>query len=97
MRVTYTPIGVIHSPFKHLEGMPIQPTGPSSRPGTLEIYPAYAAGLKDLDGFSHIYLLYHLHQTRRSALLVTPFLDTHIRGSSQPAHPLARIQSVYHW
>jgi tRNA-Thr(GGU) m(6)t(6)A37 methyltransferase TsaA len=33
-----------------------------------------------LGGFSHIYLLYHFHKTRRSKLLVTPFLDTEAHG-----------------
>ncbi len=80
MRVIYKPIGVIHSPFKDLAGMPIQPTSRASRPGTIEIYPEFVEGLKDLDGFSHVYLLYHLHQVHRSKLRVTPFLDTKPRG-----------------
>ena len=80
MDVIYHPIGIIHSPFKDLEGMPIQPTGETSAPGTIEIYPEYAQGLKDLEGFSFIILLYHLHQVSRSSLVVTPFLDSETRG-----------------
>jgi tRNA-Thr(GGU) m(6)t(6)A37 methyltransferase TsaA len=90
MRVTYTPIGVIHSPFKHLEEMPIQPTSASSRPGTVEVYPEYAAGLQDLAGFSHAYLLYHIHRSKAAELLVVPFLDTRPRGvfaTRAPARP----------
>ena len=60
--------------------MPIQPTSESSGLGTVEIYTEFIDGLKDLGGFSHIYLLYHFHKTRRSKLLVTPFLDTEAHG-----------------
>jgi tRNA-Thr(GGU) m(6)t(6)A37 methyltransferase TsaA len=80
MEIIYHPIGIIHSPFKDLEGMPIQPTGETSAPGTIEIYPEYAQGLKDLEGFSFIILLYHLHRVSRSSLVVTPFLDSDPRG-----------------
>ena len=47
MKITFEPIGIIHSPFETLENMPIQPTSQASRPGVVEIYPAYVAGLKD--------------------------------------------------
>ncbi|MCP4141503.1 MAG: tRNA (N6-threonylcarbamoyladenosine(37)-N6)-methyltransferase TrmO [Chloroflexi bacterium] len=80
MKVKYTPIGVIHSPFTELSGMPIQPTSKSSARGYLEIYPEFAKGLKDLDGFSHIYLIYHLHKARQAKLTITPFLDTKPHG-----------------
>jgi tRNA-Thr(GGU) m(6)t(6)A37 methyltransferase TsaA len=80
MRITYQPIGVIHSPFTDLMEMPIQPTGSSSAPGTIEIYPQFAAGLQDLDGFSHLILIYHLHKVTRTDLTVTPFLDSQPRG-----------------
>ena len=80
MSITFDPIGIIHSPFKTLEDMPIQPTSQASQPGIVEIYPPYADGLKDLDGFSHIYLIYHLHRAAHFKLTVTPFLDTQPRG-----------------
>ena len=80
MKIEYHPIGIIRSPFKHLEGMPIQPAGASSIQGRVEVFPEYAEGLKDLDGFSHIILLYHLHRVKESNLIVTPFLDSHPRG-----------------
>ncbi len=80
MNVVYKPIGVIHSPFKTLEEMPIQATSDVSRPGTVEIYSEFVEGLKDLEGFSHIYLIYHLHKIRASKLLVTPFLDIEPHG-----------------
>ena len=78
--IKYHPIGVIRSPFNSLEDMPIQPTSDTSKPGVVEIFPEFADGLKDLEGFSHIYLLYHLHKVRQSNLTVTPFLDKEPRG-----------------
>jgi tRNA-Thr(GGU) m(6)t(6)A37 methyltransferase TsaA len=60
--------------------MPIQPSSESSGLGTVEIFPEFSEGLKDLSGFSHIYLLYHFHKMYQSKLLVTPFLDTETHG-----------------
>ena len=80
MTITYQPIGFIHSPFTNLAEMPIQPTGAASAPGTVEILPEYQQGLKDLEGFSHIILIYHLHAAQRGPLMVTPFLDSQPRG-----------------
>ena len=80
MNVVYKPIGIIHSPFNDLEDMPIQPASDASRPGTVEIYPEFVGGLKDLEGFSHIYLIYHLHKMNKSRLVVIPFLDTEPHG-----------------
>lgn len=80
MEIIYRPIGIIHSPFNRLEDMPIQPTSDVSGSGFVEIFPDFADGLKDLEGFSHIYLLYHFHQVRQSNLIVAPFLDREPRG-----------------
>jgi tRNA-Thr(GGU) m(6)t(6)A37 methyltransferase TsaA len=80
MKIEYHPIGIIHSPFNQAEGMPIQPVGATSAKGHVDVFPRYAKGLKDLDGFSHITLLYHFHRVTESALIVTPFLDPHPRG-----------------
>ena len=80
MRITYRPIGVIHSPFTDLKDMPIQPTGEASAPGIAEVLPEYAEGLKDVEGFSHLILLYHLHHVRRQDLTVRPFLGSERRG-----------------
>jgi len=60
--------------------MPIQSTGEASAPGTAEVLPEFAAGLKDLEGFSHVILLYYLHEVRRVDLVVTPFLGSEPRG-----------------
>ncbi|MFH2091269.1 MAG: tRNA (N6-threonylcarbamoyladenosine(37)-N6)-methyltransferase TrmO [Pseudomonadota bacterium] len=80
MKVEFNPIGIIHSPFLELEGMPIQPAGAAGIKGSIEVYEAYAAGLKDLEGFSHIVLLYHFHRSLQFSLTVVPFMDTEPRG-----------------
>ncbi|HET91247.1 MAG TPA: tRNA (N6-threonylcarbamoyladenosine(37)-N6)-methyltransferase TrmO [Chloroflexi bacterium] len=80
MEITYHPIGVIHSPFRQIAGMPIQSAGAAGVTGHVEVFPEYAAGLKDLQGFSHAFLLYHLHQVQGYQLTVTPFLDEERRG-----------------
>ena len=80
MKIVYKPIGIIHSPFDKLEDMPIQTSSESSGPGVVEVYPEFAPGLKDLEGFSHVYLLFHMHKTGEVKLKVTPFLDEQSRG-----------------
>ena len=60
--------------------MPIQPSGAAGVRGTVELFPEFADGLKDLDGFSHLILLYHFHESRGYKLIVTPFLDSEPRG-----------------
>jgi tRNA (adenine37-N6)-methyltransferase len=78
--VEYKPIGIIHSPFKDLEGMPIQPVGARGIKGEIHLNDKYKEGLKDLDGFSHIILIYQLHLSNGYSLEVKPFLDTEKRG-----------------
>jgi tRNA-Thr(GGU) m(6)t(6)A37 methyltransferase TsaA len=80
MKIEYRPIGIIHSPFKELEGMPIQPAGAKGIKGTVEVFKAFQRGLKDLDGFSHVILLYHFHRSRGFHLHIVPFMDTKARG-----------------
>lgn len=76
----FTPIGIIHTPFLEPENMPIQPTGAADIKGTVEVFGDFQAGLKDLDGFSHIILLYHFHRSHAFDLQVIPFMDTVPRG-----------------
>ena len=78
--VKYEPIGIIHSPYQDLHGMPIQPIGAQGVKGKIELKSEYIEGLKDLEGFSHIILLYHLHLCNGHSLKVKPFLDTEKRG-----------------
>jgi len=78
--VELQPIGVIRTPHKTLEQMPIQPIGATGVPGRIELDPDLADGLCDLAGFSHIIVLYHFHRAGKPALTVIPFLDNKPRG-----------------
>jgi len=80
MAVIFEPIGIIHSPYTKLHNMPIQPSSASGVKGQVEIYKKYLPALSDLEGFSHIYLLYHFHLTKSVQLKVIPFLDDQERG-----------------
>jgi tRNA-Thr(GGU) m(6)t(6)A37 methyltransferase TsaA len=89
--LTYKSIGVVHSPFKEPKNVPIQAVASKGTTGTLEIYPEYAEGLQDLDGFSHLILLYHFHLIKEDySLMVKPFLDDQLHGvfaTRSPARP----------
>lgn len=74
------PIGVIRTPYTRLEDMPIQSGGGRDVQGELIIKPQYSEGLADLDGFSHIHLLYLFHRTTTTKMRVVPFLDDEPRG-----------------
>ncbi len=80
MIIEYSPIGIVHSPFTEQKGTPIQPSKAKGARGTVEVFPEYAEALTDLDGFSHIYLLCHLHRSEGFKLKVVPYLDTVPRG-----------------
>jgi tRNA (adenine37-N6)-methyltransferase len=78
--IIYKPIGIIHSPFKNPEGTPIQTSGGENIKGTVELFPEYTRGLKDLEGFSHIILIYHFHLSKGAKLLAKPYMDDEERG-----------------
>ena len=74
------PIGFIRSPFTQLEDMPIQPPGAAGIKGSVELLPEFTEGLQDLDGFSHIVLLYLFDRSSGYKLTVVPFLDDKPHG-----------------
>ena len=78
--IIFKSIGIIHSPFKDRERMPIQPIGAQGVKGQIEIFPEFKDGLKDLDGFSHIILLFNFHLSTDYKLLVKPFMEDTLRG-----------------
>ncbi|MGB3477976.1 MAG: tRNA (N6-threonylcarbamoyladenosine(37)-N6)-methyltransferase TrmO [bacterium] len=78
--IKYKPIGVVHSLFKQPKGTPIQPAGAKNIDGTVELFPEYAEGLKDLEGFSHIFLIYHFHLSKGAPLKVMPYMDSEVHG-----------------
>ena len=88
--IIYKPIGIIRTPFNEPKGTPIQPLGSSGEIGEIEIFKEYSEGLKDIEGFSHIILIFHMHLNKSSKLMVMPFLDTAERGvfaTRAPARP----------
>ncbi len=92
MSLQLDPIGIIRSPFTQAAGTPIQASMAEGATGTVEILPAFAAGLKDLDGFDRIWLLYWFDRAVAPKLIVTPYLDDQPHGvfaTRAPARPNA--------
>lgn len=93
----YWTIGIIHSEHTIAENTPIQPVYAKGCKGYVELYPEFVDGLRDLDGFSHIYLIYHFHQAHSVQLLVKPYLQDVERGvfaTRRPCRPNAIGLSV---
>jgi tRNA-Thr(GGU) m(6)t(6)A37 methyltransferase TsaA len=78
--VTYRPIGVIRSGHTRAEETPIQPAYAEGCEGRAEVFPEFEEGLKDLEGFSHVYLIYAFHRAGPMRLRVKPFLQDVERG-----------------
>jgi len=92
MTFELTQIATIHSPFCDLVNMPVQPKGAKDVYATIEFKKEYEAGLKDLDGFSHVYLIYHFHKVKEPKLSVVPFNDKSntqrgVFSTRTPMHP----------
>jgi tRNA-Thr(GGU) m(6)t(6)A37 methyltransferase TsaA len=81
------PIGIIHTPFTTKEDCPIQPVYSSGSIGRVELFPEFEAGLKDIESFSHIYLLYLLDRSGRIELVLPTFLDDEPHGIYASRHP----------
>jgi len=78
--ITFRSIGVIHSPHRVLQDIPIQPVFAGDIEGTVVVDAEYAEALTDLQEFSHIYLFYHFHQSQKTRLRVKPYLSDQERG-----------------
>ena len=78
--IKYKPIGIIHSPFKEPKGTPIQPAGAKGVAGTVEVFTDFTKGLKDIEDFSYIILLYNFHLSKKWKLEVKPFMDDQLHG-----------------
>jgi tRNA-Thr(GGU) m(6)t(6)A37 methyltransferase TsaA len=78
--IVYRPIGIIRSEHTIAEQTPIQPTFAKGCIGRAELLPAFVDGLRDLEGFSHIFLIYHFHRAKPPGLMVKPFLHDIERG-----------------
>jgi tRNA-Thr(GGU) m(6)t(6)A37 methyltransferase TsaA len=78
--MSLNPIGVIHSSFIEARDTPIQPVFAEGSQGVVEVYEPYRQGLKDLEGFERIWLIYWFHRASRPRLLVKPYMDDTERG-----------------
>ena len=74
-KIIFHPIGVIHSPHKIMSKTPIQPVFCNDIEGTVVLDAEYTDGLKNLQGFSHIYLFYYFHQSQKTCLRLKPYLS----------------------
>lgn len=88
--VIYKPIGIIHSPYKEPSKTPKYPQAVRNIRGSIEILPELIDGLKDLEGFSHILLIYHMHLAKRFSPIVKAHLDGEEHGvfsTRSPSRP----------
>jgi tRNA-Thr(GGU) m(6)t(6)A37 methyltransferase TsaA len=82
------PIGIIHTPYLEKSQCPIQPLYASKITGRVEVFEKFAAGLKDIETFSHLYLLYCFDRAEREIELVrATFLDDEPHGIFASRHP----------
>ena len=72
-------IGVIRTPFKDKKEIPCQGYR-AEVVGEVEVFPEFEEALKDIEGFSHVYLIYYFHENTGYEPLVRPFLDERERG-----------------
>jgi tRNA-Thr(GGU) m(6)t(6)A37 methyltransferase TsaA len=87
---TMCPIGIIHTPFLHAKGTPIQSAVAANSEGIVELYPEFVAGLRDLEEFERLWLIYLLNRASTPQLLARPYLDDRVHGifaTRAPARP----------
>jgi tRNA-Thr(GGU) m(6)t(6)A37 methyltransferase TsaA len=88
--ISVSAIGLIHTPYAQAQGTPIQTAGSDASEGTVEVFAEFSEGLKDLEGFERIWLLYRFDRASEARLIVKPYLDPHPRGifaTRAPARP----------
>ena len=85
--IVYRPIGYVSSPHRELDGMPLQPIADSSGESTIELTEAHRGCLADLDGFSHVWVLAHLHESLGWDATVPAFLDDRVHGTFATRSP----------
>ena len=103
--ITIKPIGIIHTPYKNQSGIPIQARFGNDAEGYLEIFEEYAQGLKDIEGFSHLFLIYYFNQATEEKLIGKPFLEDEphgifaIRSPMRPNHigiSIVKVTKIEH-
>jgi tRNA (adenine37-N6)-methyltransferase len=73
-------IGYIRSPYKEPGQIPRGLGTKHTAEGKLEVLPEYAAGLQDIEGFSHIVVIWVFHQSEGYELIGTPPTDNRPHG-----------------
>ena len=79
-RIVLKSIGIIHTPYKDPKGMSIQGAFEKDVTGQIEIFPEYQQGLKDIEGFSHLILIYYFDRAKEEKLIGKPFLENEPHG-----------------
>ncbi len=75
------PIGIVHTPYRDVtDGVPIQGRLAPRSEGRVEVFPEYRDACRDLEGFSHVILVYHFHRSTTERLVAKPYMDTEVRG-----------------
>jgi tRNA-Thr(GGU) m(6)t(6)A37 methyltransferase TsaA len=85
-----TAIGVIHTPFLHAKGTPIQSAVAGNAQGVVEVFAEFAEGLKDVAEFERLWLIYRLDRASAAQLITRPYLDNQDHGifaTRSPARP----------
>jgi tRNA-Thr(GGU) m(6)t(6)A37 methyltransferase TsaA len=85
--VVYRPIGVIVSPHTELDGMPLQPIADEEGRSRIEIFEPHRGSLEDLEGFTHAWVLAHLHESTGWDIVVPTFLDDRTHGTFATRSP----------
>ena len=80
MKITFKPIGYIKTEFNEKHGIPIQPIYGTDKTGKIELLEKYQDGLKDLEEFTYVHILFFFHKHREYKLTVKPYLDSVERG-----------------
>jgi tRNA-Thr(GGU) m(6)t(6)A37 methyltransferase TsaA len=102
-KIQLKPIGIIHTPYKEPKYMPIQGKFGKGVRGTIWLFPKYQAGLKDVEGFSHLILIYYFNRSKEVKLTGKPFLEDEehgifaIRSPHRPNHigfSIVKVQKV---
>jgi tRNA-Thr(GGU) m(6)t(6)A37 methyltransferase TsaA len=87
MSFALEPIGTIHTPFAVKDDAPIQGAFHPEHEGTVEVLPQFAEGLADIDGFSHLILLYEFDRAAPVEMRRTTFLSDEAHGLFATRHP----------
>jgi tRNA (adenine37-N6)-methyltransferase len=96
-------IGIINTPYKEPKGIPIQGKFEKGVTGQVKLFPGYQDGLKDIEGFSHVILIYHFNRSKEEWVVGKPFLEDiehgifAIRSPHRPNHiglSIVKLKSV---